>query len=155
LAIGLTGAPTGHLSGVAGAAFVGVRLQVVDGGLRMEFQSKAAGDAAPNFSKPGPALMTTEGHWYHLKLTFSRVDAENVRATAVLSNATETGEIGSAVGFFGPTNFGLPGFKVKEIAGASQVWAALRANGAGGVDALDDFQIVANSASPDQTTSTR
>jgi len=120
-------------------------LQVVDGSLRMQFQSKAADTAALNFSTPGLELKTVEGNWYRLKVTFSRVDAANVRVTGVLSNMTETGADGSVIGYFGPNNFSLPGFHVGEIADAHEVWVALRANGAGGAEALDGFQIVANS----------
>jgi hypothetical protein len=145
LVLGLTSASKGHLSGVTGAAFVGLRLQVVDGSLRMQFQSKAADTAALNFSTPGLELKTVEGNWYRLKVTFSRVDAANVRVTGVLSNMTETGADGSVIGYFGPNNFSLPGFHVGEIADAHEVWVALRANGAGGAEALDGFQIVANS----------
>jgi len=145
LVLGLTSTSKGHLSGVEGAAFAGLRLQVVDGSLRMQFQSKAADVSSPNFSSPGLELKTIEGNWYQLKVTFSRVDATNVRVTGVLSNVTDTGAIGTVAGYFGPNNFSLPGFHVGEIADSHEVWVALRANGAGGAEALDDLQIVANS----------
>ena len=139
LDIGLTGTSAGHLSGVAGSAFVGVRLLVDGESLRMQFQSKAAKVPSPNASRPGDTLTTIEGKWYQLKTTFSRVDATTIRVAAILSSATDAG----AVGYFGPTNYGLPGFQVGEIVNAPEVWAAARANGAGGAEALDDFQIVA------------
>jgi len=146
LCIGLTGSKAGHLSGVKGEAFVGVRLQIFGGDLRMQFQSKAAKVASPNASVPGAMLTTVEGNWYQMKVNFSRVNATTVRVTAVLSNASNTGKIGARVGVFGPTDFGLPGFQVGEIADGHEVCAAIRANGTGGVATLDDFQIVARGA---------
>jgi len=146
LNIGLTGTSAGHMSGVKGAAFVGVRLQVVDGSLRMQFQSKAAELASPDFSALGPAFTKVEGRWYQLKAIFSRVDSTTIRVTAVLSNATDTGAVGSQVAYFGPTNYGVPGFHVGEIVEKREVWAAVRANGAGGVAAIDNFEIVARGA---------
>jgi serine/threonine protein kinase len=143
LALGLVGTREGHLSGVKGATFVGVRLQVIDGSLHLQFQSKGVDTVGVSFSKPGEDLKTAEGSWYQLKVTFSRVDSTTIRATAALANASEEGKVGRLVGYFGPSNFGLPGFHVGDIMDAPQVWPAVRANGAGGAEALDNFEAVA------------
>jgi len=143
LVLGLTGTRSGHLSGVKGTAFAGVRLQVVDGSLHMQFQCKSANAASPTFSHPGPELHTIEGSWYKLKVTFARVDSSTLRVTGELLLANEDGTAGRQVGYFGPTNYGPPDCQVGEIVDAPEVWAAVRANGAGGAEALDHFQVVA------------
>jgi hypothetical protein len=129
---------------MVGGAFIGMRLLADGDSLRMQFQSKAAGKmSSPGASKPGGALQTVEGKWYQLKATFSRVDATTIRATGEVSTVSDSGAVGKPVGYFPATNFWVGDFHFAEIAESHRVWAAMRANGAGGTEALDDFRVVA------------
>jgi len=141
LYVGLTGSSAGHLSGVVGDALVDLRLAVVSGAWRLQFQSKAAASASVS-SATSSAFTTVDGNWYRLRAIFTRIDAATIQATGVLSNASDTGAVGTTVATFGPTNYTLAG--VSEIAGDHQVWAAVRGVGPGGADAFDNFQITAN-----------
>jgi len=142
LNIGLTETGAGHLSGVAGDAYIGLRLLADGDSLRMQFQSKGK-SPSPSASKPGMALKTVEGKWYQLKAVFSRVDATTIRGTGEVSAVSDSGVVGNPVGYFPPTNFWVGDFPFAEIVEGQRVWAAVRANGAGGTEALDNFRVVA------------
>jgi predicted Ser/Thr protein kinase len=143
LNLGLTQTSAGHLSGVAGDAFIGMRLLADGESLRMQFQSKAGKSRSPNASKPGEALPTVEGKWYQLKAAFSRVDATTICVTGEVSMVSDSGVVGNPVGYFPATNFWVGDFHFAEIAEDHAVWVAMRANGAGGTEALDNLRIAA------------
>jgi len=143
LSLGLTSAETGHLSGVEGAAFVGLRLKAETESLRMQFQSKEAKVASPQASQVRDDFPTEAGKWYQLKAIFARLDDKTLRVTGEVSPVSDAGEVDSPVGFFPLHNFWVGDFHFAEIVGGHKVWVALRANGDGGAEALDNFQIVA------------
>jgi|GEM_PF-5923335 len=146
LVLGLTDSRTGHLSGVKGNAFVALRLKVENESLRMQFQSKESTVASPKASLVGADFTTVEGKWYQLKVTFARVDDQSIRVMGEVSHVSDTGVIGAQVGYFPATNYWNGDFQFAEILDSHEVWVAVRGNGAGGADALDNLQMVARPA---------
>ena len=141
--LGLTQSTAGNLSGVKGDGFVGLRLAVEGESLRMQFQAKQTGVAQPKASPVGDDFITEAGKWYQFKATFTRVNEEAIRVTGEVRNVSDRGKVGSQVGYFPPINYWVKDFPLADFLDAHEVWVAVRANGSGGVDALDDFRIVA------------
>jgi len=143
--LGLTRSTAGNLSGVKGDGWVGLRLAVEGESLRMEFQAKQTGVARPKGGPPGDEIITEVGKWYQYKVTFTRVNDEAIRVTGEVRNVSDRGKVGSKVGYFPPINYWVKDFPLADFLAAHEVWAALRANGAGGAAAVDNFQIVSRS----------
>ena len=144
--LGLTQSTAGNLSGVKGDGWVGLRLSVQGESYRMEFQAKQTGVARTNSlarSRMGDECLTEVGKWYQYKVTFTRVNEEAIRVTGEVRKASDRGQIGSQVGYYPPVNYWVKDFPLKDLLANHELWVALRANGAGGVDAVDNLRIVA------------
>lgn len=146
LCLGLTGTSLGQLSGVKDGAFVGVRMkaQAESRAIELSFDSKADQNLGVAHGRASPTIDLIEGQWYYLRVTFSRVDAHSLRASASLWQSSPTGELSDKLCTLDPRNYGPPGFDVIDIVSGDPVWAALRASGAAGVDVIDDFQLSAH-----------
>jgi serine/threonine protein kinase len=156
LCLGLTGTSLGQLSGIKDGAFVGVRMkaQAESRAVVFSFDSKADQNVGVAHGRPSPSIDLIEAQWYYLRVTFSRVDAHSLRASASLWQSSPAGEIGEKLCILEPRNYGPPGFDVTDIVGGDPVWAALRASGTGGTDLIDDFQISAHVETIGDPTST-
>jgi serine/threonine protein kinase len=144
LNFGLIQSTAGNLSGIKGDGWVGLRLAVEGESHRMEFQAKDAGVARPKGDTPtGDAVVTEVGKWYQYKVTFVRIGDEGIRVTGEVRTASDEGKIGSQVAFYPPRIYWVKDYPLAEILDDHQLWVAMRANGSAGVDALDNFRIVA------------
>jgi hypothetical protein len=141
--LGLVQSTAANLSGVKGDGWVGLRLAAQGEAFRMEFQSKKTGVARPKASSLGDEFVTEEGKWYQYKVTYTRVSEEGIRVTGEVRKANDRGKIGAQLGFFPPVIYWVKDFPLSDLLQAHELWVAVRANGAGGVDAVDNFQIVA------------
>jgi serine/threonine protein kinase len=141
--LGLTQSTAGNLSGVKGDGWVGLRLAVSGEAYRMEFQAKKSGVASPRKGSAGDEIVTEVGKWYQYKVTFTRVSEEAIRVTGEVRNASDRGKVGWQVADFPPINYWVKDFPLEDILADHELWVAMRVNGAGGVDAVDNFQVVA------------
>ncbi|WP_157447694.1 serine/threonine-protein kinase [Chthoniobacter flavus] len=141
--LGLVQSTAGNLSGVKGDGFVGLRLSVDGESFRIQFEAKETGEKHPHMGPLGNEVITEVGKWYQYKVIFTRVSEEGIRVTGEVRNANERGKVGSPVGSFAPVIYWIKDFPLADFLADDELWAAVRANGAGGVDALDNLRIVA------------
>lgn len=143
LSLGLIGDQGGHLSGVEGPAFAGLRLRVQEGALRIQFQAKESRLGPPRSWEQPINLVLREGSWYRFRVIFIKVDDQTLRISGTVSEMDRHGNEGSKIGYFLPRDFPDADFPVQEILTDHDVWAALRAHGPGGATLLDDLHIIA------------
>jgi hypothetical protein len=71
------------------------------------------------------------------------VSNEGIRVSGEVRHASDRGKVGSLVGDFPPKIFWVKDFPLEDFLTDHDLWVAVRANGSGGVDAVDNLQIVA------------
>jgi hypothetical protein len=154
LFIGLVGTSNGFLGGYNDPstkedAFALLRLGMAEastapGQWHLMAQTKLGNTAGViNSSSSGGPFAAANGSWYHLRAKFKRLDDKTLQINGALSNADDQGHVGSVVSTFKPVSLSMP-----DIAGAHQVWVALRGFGASGADVWDDFSIKAYGPEP-------
>jgi serine/threonine protein kinase len=142
--LGLIETTAGRLSGVKGDGFVSMWLKVDGESLRMQFQAKGPNTASPWTAELSKEFITEEGKWYQCKATFARVSEEGIRVGGEIWKVSDSGKItGSRVAILSPRVYWIKDFPIEKLLEDHELWVAVRANGAGGADALDNFRIVA------------
>jgi hypothetical protein len=152
--LGLVETTGGRLSGVKGDGYFGLWLRVEGESLRMQFQTKGPADARPRTGPLSDEFITEEGKWYQFKATFVRVSDEGIRVLGEISKASAQGEVGSQVASLSPRVFWIKDFVIQQLIDDHELWVAIRANGAGGADAIDNLRIAARSLPPKPATPT-
>jgi serine/threonine protein kinase len=141
--IGLVETNAGRLSGVQGDGFVSMWLKVDGESLRLQFQTKGPASPYPRSGLLSDEFITEEGKWYQFKAIFTRVSEEGIRVSGEIWNADDRGNVGSRLASVTPRVYWIKDFAIQQLINDHELWVALRANGSGGADALDNFRIAA------------